>query len=224
MHSLSHLSRFNGILSRISYALPGTYYGIVRHELSGTTLILDVACGSGIPMRTFNRDHRYRVTGVDLFDEYLNEAKQSGVYDKIVKSDIRELPFPNRSFDVVIALHIIEHLEKDEGWSFARQLERIAKKKVIIATPIGFLQQDGYDDNLLQEHKSGWEPEEFHAMGYRVIGQGWNVFHGDRWLARVFQRSRLLGIVRDLLTLIAQPYLRRHPRRCFQMICVKDIA
>jgi len=224
MNEPTQLNVADTLVSRISHSLPGTYYGIVGRELAHHTSVLDIACGAGIPMRTLNRTKQFRVTGVDMFDAYLATAKQSGFYDQVVNADIRHLPFPNKSFDVVMALQIIEHLEKHEGLAFVRELERVARDKVIIATPVGFVKQEGYDHNDLQEHKSGWEPDEMRSMGYRVIGQSWKVFHGNRWPAKLTQLWRPLGLLRDFTSFLVQPIIGRHPTWCFQMVCVKDIA
>lgn len=217
------LTRWNEIISMISYRIPWTYYGILRGALRGATTVVDVACGPGIPMYFLNHDKQYRVTAVDLFDEYLKQAKESGIYDDVVKSDIRALPFTSMSFDTVVALHIIEHLPKKEGLAFLEQLERIAKRRVIIATPTGFLKQDGYDGNFLQEHKSGWEPEDFERLGYQVIGQGWNLFHGEGLIARGCQLLGPFAIIRDVISIILHPFLSRRPHHSYQIVCIKDL-
>jgi hypothetical protein len=53
-------------------------------------------------------------------------------------------------------------------------MENVAKKKIIIFTPNGFLRQDEYDGDKLQIHKSGWTVDEFKKLGYEVKGiNGW---------------------------------------------------
>ena len=216
------LTKIGEIVSRISRVIPTTYYGILNKEFRGNFTILDVACGPGIPMYTLNRHKKYQVTGVDLFEEYLNIVKNYGVYHAVVQSDIRKMPFQDGSFDAVNALHIIEHLEKEEGVKFMAELERIARRKVIIATPVGFLKQGGYDNNDLQEHKSGWEPEEFEKMGYRVIGQCWKPLNGNNTISRLCNSLKLFGIFRDIFSAIIQPFISKYPSRCYQMICIKE--
>ncbi len=54
-----------------------------------------------------------------------------------------------------------------------------SKNKIIIFTPNGFIWQDGYDDNSLQEHKSGWCAEELEKLGFKVYGMnGWKKLRG----------------------------------------------
>jgi hypothetical protein len=81
---------------------------------------------------------------------------------------------PDRSFDCVVALDLIEHLTKEDGRRLLRAMERIARRKVVIFTPQGFLPQHAVGRNEFQRHLSGWEVDEMRGMGYRVIGiSGW---------------------------------------------------
>jgi REP element-mobilizing transposase RayT len=51
-------------------------------------------------------------------------------------------------------------------------MEKIAKKKVVIFTPNGFLAQGEYYNNPWQLHRSGWTAEEMKKRGYKVLGFG----------------------------------------------------
>jgi predicted SAM-dependent methyltransferase len=93
----------------------------------------------------------------------------------VVKHDIRKLReiFVPKSFDLVIALDIIEHITKEEGIELMRQCEEIARKGVCIETPKGYVPQNmdiqGHGGDEWQTHRSGWEPEEFESRGYKVV-------------------------------------------------------
>jgi hypothetical protein len=77
--------------------------------------------------------------------------------------------FPERSVDTVFLLDVIEHLEKEEAKLLLKATEKIAKEQIVIFTPLGFLPQKhpdgkdawGFDGGQWQEHKSGWQPEDF---------------------------------------------------------------
>jgi hypothetical protein len=77
--------------------------------------------------------------------------------------------FPEKSVDTVFLVDVIEHLEKEEGRNLLALTEKIARKQVVVFTPLGFMPQhheDGKDAWGLngadwQEHKSGWLPEDF---------------------------------------------------------------
>ncbi len=78
---------------------------------------------------------------------------------------------PDKSVDSVFALDVIEHLEKDDGLELLRQARRLARRQVMIFTPLGYMPQDydeadkkdrwGMEGGYWQTHRSGWEPGDF---------------------------------------------------------------
>lgn len=136
--------------------------------------VLDVACGLSLKSQYVEADVR---VGFDLHRPYLEQArKQSPEVPWIpVQGDvtkISEVFLPN-SFDLVMALDIIEHVEKDQALKLLRDLEEIARVAVVIETPRGFLPQNldilGFDQHHLQTHRCGFEVEELEALGYQVF-------------------------------------------------------
>lgn len=162
-------------MKNILVHFPFTSPWIIRYHLGNAKSILDVGCGDGSLMIKVNRDKKYDITGVDLYKPYLKLAKRSGVYKNVISSDIRKIKFKDKSFDAVLASQVIEHLTKKDALKLIKKMEKIARHKIILATPNGFVKYDPFeiiDDNKLQEHKSGWEIKEMKKMGYEVFGQG----------------------------------------------------
>src|SRR4051812_3432297 len=102
--------------------------------------ILDVACGLSLKSKYLQADFR---VGVDIYEEYFNHIDADVPYT-VIKYDVRQLEeiFVPKSFDVVIALDIIEHLETHEAIEMIRQCEKIARKAVILETPLGYVPQN----------------------------------------------------------------------------------
>lgn len=84
---------------------------------------------------------------------------------------------PDRSFDVITALDVIEHLPRDEGWHFLEEARRVAGR-VLIFTPdgpfpqhydLGEPDQWGMDGGRWQTHRSSWRPSDFLAWEVTVI-------------------------------------------------------
>jgi 2-polyprenyl-3-methyl-5-hydroxy-6-metoxy-1,4-benzoquinol methylase len=94
--------------------------------------LLDIGCATGALLASL-RETGWRVTGVEI--------SPSAEYGRNVrKLDIRNLTleenkFPNESFDVVLASHLIEHL--NDPRSFLSEINRILKGNgyVFITTP-----------------------------------------------------------------------------------------
>ncbi len=147
----------------------------MRRLFSDSVTILDVGCGDGAQMAAINFDKKYKVTGVDLYKPYLKKAEKTGLYSTLTYGDVRKLKYKKNSFDIVFSSQVVEHLEKEESLQLIEEMERIAKKKVIIGTTNGFFPFDpleGKDKNPLQVHKSGWGVLEMSRLGYSVFGQG----------------------------------------------------
>ena len=134
--------------------------------------ILDLGCGKGEPMKFINRRKKLYAVGADIFKPPLKECRRTGVYDDVVLCDVRSLPFKKKSLDVVLCLALIEHLHKEEGDKLLRDMAEIAKKQVIISTPVGKHKQGVLNGNPYQEHKYVWDPAEFRRLGYEVRGVG----------------------------------------------------
>lgn len=135
--------------------------------------ILDVGCGQGLPMQMIKmRMNVKKTVGVDLFEPYIKECKKKKIHNEYVKADVRKLPFDDKSFDVVIALQVLEHLPKKDSWKVLSKMEKIAKKQVIIAMPVGELYHAAVDGNDLQLHHSSFYPKEFKKRGYKTIKMG----------------------------------------------------
>jgi len=181
--------------------------------------VLDVGCGQGgsllrrVPLLPFS-------VGVDLHlpPEDPDVPRHSGY----VEADILALDerFSPGTFDCVVALDVVEHLERPEGLRLLGSMERIAARRVIVLTPNGFLPQPPTPDNPHQEHISGWTVEDFTARGYRVLGvNGWKPLRGMYGLIRLEPVGFWLRV-----SILTQSFTERHPRQAFQLLAVKDVG
>lgn len=209
-------------LSRLHTAYDAVFQSYPQEmlkALTGCASILDVGCGSGSPVAQMRG--KARLAGVDAHAASIETARKRGTHDELHVHDVLKIGelFPEKSFDAVAALDLIEHLEKKDGLSLLATLERLARKKVVIFTPNGFLKQGEYDNNPWQIHRSGWEVDEMRAKGYAVIGiNGWRTLRGE--LGYIKWRPAAPWIVFSDLT---QLFVRNWPEKAFQLLCVKTL-
>lgn len=129
--------------------------------------ILDLGCGPCYKERSSLFRH-LDITGVDIYKPNLDICQKYGV--KTLEADIREIDkyFNEKSVDIVWMFDVIEHLRKKDALRLLNIVEQIARKQVIIFTPVGYLPQDNYEDgNMFQKHLSEWSREDFEKRGYR---------------------------------------------------------
>ncbi|MFT5266604.1 MAG: ubiquinone/menaquinone biosynthesis C-methylase UbiE [Acidimicrobiales bacterium] len=108
---------------------------------------------------------------VDVFDPYLRAL--SGQAISTVKWDLCVTPFPftSNSYDIVVMLDVLEHMDTSDGFKMIAEAERIASERIIIFTTEGYVKQDAHDAwglglNPHQEHRCGWNEETLKSMGY----------------------------------------------------------
>ena len=84
---------------------------------------------------------------------------------------MRILPFKPNSFDCAIATEVLEHLNKEDGLRMLQEMERVAKRKIILTTPNGFLRTyAGPEDNPEETHLCGYTASELKKSGFKIRG------------------------------------------------------
>lgn len=80
----------------------------------GERLGLDIGCGAGYTAKLL--DAEYRMVGIDFSRDALRFCKSRGL-DRLCRVDIAHfsLPFKSDSFDFILALDVIEHLDHDRN-------------------------------------------------------------------------------------------------------------
>lgn len=146
--------------------------------------LLDVGCGVGETLKELRCPVKI---GVDAHRPYLENAVQGKKFIKLnfMAERLCEIFLPN-SLDSITLIDVIEHFEKEIAISVLSQVEQIALKRVIVFTPRGFFKQEevdhcGLGGESYQRHRSGWEVEDFQALGYNIIV--FHQFHDQKNLA-----------------------------------------
>lgn len=203
--------------------LPFHYVSILRRHLLSAQTVYDVGCGDGNLMSILNSDQRFQVVGIDLFKPYIRKAREKKCYQKVLYGDVRKLPIKDR-YDTVICSQVIEHLPFIEGKTLLVNMEKLARKRVIVATPNGFLEQHEYDHNSCQKHRAGWNRVDFEKCGYRVFGQGAKILFGTKGIVhkKIVQNIKPLRYFIWIISWFLGPYIYFHPEHAAYLIAIKD--
>lgn len=96
--------------------------------------ILDVGCGEGV---TFNMIEPYlknkTCMGIDLDPAHIEMSKQNAPFCDYQTGDIYNISFDENSFDVLLCLEVMEHLEYPE--KAIEQLYKTTSQYLIISVP-----------------------------------------------------------------------------------------
>lgn len=82
----------------------------LRNQSSGK--LLDVGCADGTTTLQIHKNFpKLKITGIDAYDKAVNFAKKTKTKINFIVADAHKLPFKNSTFDIIITIETLEHLE-----------------------------------------------------------------------------------------------------------------
>lgn len=120
--------------------------------------VLDIGCGD--KQRSSDLSCK-RVVTLDAWDKVQP--------DVLLDLENNDLPFLEQSFDVVLLIDFIEHLDKERGYIILEQVKWIIRKVIILLTPLWWTDNSVNVNNSdlwcygnkYDYHKSLWELSDF---------------------------------------------------------------
>jgi len=139
--------------------------------------ILDCGAGGSKPNIAVFSERGYEVHGVEISDTQIERAQkyaeENNLDYKIIKADIRELPYEDESFSFAYSYNTIEHLTKVGTKKAVKEMLRVLKKGGLLyinfqSTDSAFIKEgkDIGDNEMLdisQAGKYGFE-DTFHSF------------------------------------------------------------
>ncbi len=106
-------------------------FASILKMLNGREKILDIGCGTG----RFTELDRERIVGIDTNPAYLKICKEKGL--SVRKMSATRLKFKDSSFDAIVTLSVIEHLDIISAYKLLKESYRVLKKGgiMIILSP-----------------------------------------------------------------------------------------
>ena len=125
------LSR-NPLVRHANNRFRDTLLSLVRSCAPGT--ILDAGCGEGINLLTLVGIGGWELTGIDLDTDSLQIARDALPETvSLDHGDLEALPYPDRSFDLVIGTEVLEHV--DDPSAALREMVRVSRRSLILSVP-----------------------------------------------------------------------------------------
>lgn len=195
------------------------FFKCLEWHLRGCKTVLDVGCGYNSAIGHIRKT--FKSEGIEIYPKTLQLSKKRKLHDSYKLGDIRRLGnyYKNKSFDAVVSIDVIEHLEKSEAIKMIKSMEKIARKKIILLTPNGFYEQEAYDGNPYQVHKSGWVISDLTKLGYVVYGlRGLKILRTEH--AGIRHKPYFFW---GFISLISEVIFFRVPSICFDLFAVKKV-
>lgn len=207
--------------AEVNYGFPPTYKLLIRKLIPvGKLKVLDLGCGMGEAGEFLNPKKTYQFTGIDIYRPYLAICKKKGNYKRVIRADIIKFKLKKRSFDVVLLLQVIEHLDKKIAKDLIRMAIKAARKCVIVSVPNGYCSQEKYDGSIYHKHISTWNISDLKQMGFKVYGQGLKAIYGLRSYGGGKSANWWQKIIVSISMLLL-PFITIYPQIAAQLIGVK---
>jgi len=151
---------------------------VLKHlEFTGGESVLDIGCGLGLFLEAI--DVRKK-TGIDIDPDCVKITRKYIPEADLRVADACDLPFPDESFDLVVAICLLEHVENPTA--FIREAYRVCKRggRSLITTPnIGrplrlILAAQGKEKWERSGHRQGYD---YHLLKHCLENNGWRVEH-----------------------------------------------
>lgn len=110
-----------------SYRAPADAAAAITSRAPEAASVLDVGCGTGLVGRALrSAGYRGRLEGLDISEQSLRLAQESGDYDAVLTADLQQpLPLPDARVDVAVCVGVMTYLPGTE--SVWRELARVVR-------------------------------------------------------------------------------------------------
>lgn len=93
--------------------------------------VLDVGCGAGLVTKVVAKE--YEVTGLEFSSVGVEKVSKLGI--TCIQGSIAQLPLSDKSFDLVMASEVLEHLDEEAFSKGLPEVARVASKYIIVTVP-----------------------------------------------------------------------------------------
>jgi cyclopropane fatty-acyl-phospholipid synthase-like methyltransferase len=104
--------------------------------------VLDLGCAAGVPVAA-ELASRYRVTGVDISPEHIQQATRNVPDAEFVCSDALTVTFPAGHFDAIISLYTFDHIPRDKHRTLLERLSTWLRPGGLLLLSIEDLDEPG---------------------------------------------------------------------------------
>jgi len=117
-------------------------------ELPKGASVLDIGCGSGVPIDKFLFEKGFKVTGVDISEEMIKLARENLPGNDYLVKDMAGIDFPTDSFNAVVSFYAIFHIPREEHLPLLKKLHTFLKTGGYLLITMGSSDWEGTEDDF----------------------------------------------------------------------------
>lgn len=159
--------------------------------------ILDAGCALGFTVRALV-DAGFDARGVD-FSEWAVANADTSVRDRIQVANIANIPYADKSFDMVCSFDVLEHLDKNTALNALREMLRVSAGDVFVE--LGVITEKQYAENPNPEAYAKLTGDQSHS--FYITERMWEQMMADiGGFCITTTRSRDLNIPCETISMV----------------------
>jgi len=149
--------------------------------------VLDVGCGTGVPVSQHIIENGFELVGIDLSPEMISAARKNVPGAIFTEMNMLELEFPAASFDGLISCYAVFHVPREQHRTLFHSFHRILRPGGPMLVSVGSTDWEGVEDyfgvDMFWSHYSPAKTEAliteagFHMEFGRTLETGGEVHH-----------------------------------------------
>jgi SAM-dependent methyltransferase len=152
---------YDALSARYDEAFDGeAKYGPWLEELLGrlpsSSRVLDLGCGSGVPVALTLAEAGHQVTGVDLSKVQVERARERVPAATFLQADAAQLQFSAAGFDTVLAFYSLIHIPLDEQQGLLQKIGNWVRPGGLFVATVGAGAWTGSEENWLGGEVPMW--------------------------------------------------------------------
>jgi SAM-dependent methyltransferase len=155
----------------------------IEHAFLGTLLdlspanpaILDLGCGSGVPIDKYLAANGARLTGVDFSVKHLALAGRNVPSGQYIEADFSTADLGAGRFDAVVSLYAIFHIPRDEHKALLEKIARTLKEAGLFLATFGTVESAYGEDENWAGAKMAWSSYDPATYGRLLTDTGFEI-------------------------------------------------
>jgi SAM-dependent methyltransferase len=134
----------------------GRWLAEIAERMPAAAAVLDLGCGSGLPVARHLTSAGCHVTGVDISEVQIRRARELVPAAEFLQADIGAVAFEPETFDAVVSFFALIHLPlEDQPRVLSRIADWLRPGGLLVATT-GYSAWTGYEENWLDGGAPMW--------------------------------------------------------------------
>lgn len=189
-----------------------TLIDAAEQAMRPNSFVLDAGCGTGDNLRYVSRDGTH-LFGVEYSRITAKAAKQllAGKAE-VLSGSVTAIPFGNESFDLVLCIEVLEHIEDDQ--QACREIARVMKSDASLVLSLPYRHWFPYYYTAMghfRHYKRGDVEELLEAAGLKIVRYLPNYPRWSRFADYAYVICRIYAIFLRLLGVRTSPVAARLP-------------